>query len=1790
MSLISDIFAETILDYVTREGESDSRLLMPAPTEKIGRSLQRKLVELLPSDIPTYLVVDPSKNQPSEELGWISAEGITSLRLGSFVLIVQPGNISRIPESVMRAANASFNDEWPWSLAGESKHFSFKFSILPKIVEKSDWALCKSQNDVIISLLGGYVLDALAGSSERNEILFDDIIDGFDVGSQSSLEDNYLRFLFHLGIPNVKTESSDNIDNFKVFQKDCIKLFQKITDTTRASVIESLEHDQDLKLINGVYDGFGSNITNGSGILSLRKSLKFLSDDLWASLTLDKFFDLFDIEKERKYALEAEFKSIEEEDFSELYISPKRDHLIIKEGSSFKVSCNWDLGGSTDEINDAAESNFKLEVRLGRKILQSYPSSSYLANNDGHNFEFNVSDEMLFGEKNSGKTKKISVCITATNEVIFKKVLSIKMLCSDYSEVLVVEEPFKIFDYDGSDDHRELVTAELPSPSNIVILTTQEKSGTSLVGFDEKNIKLNSLDNTSIGQISVDAIDPSAYSSGSVEIKAVFPNGREIFVDLKSLGISKGLFSIEEVLTAELIKDRSDKEELYEIFTGTSLSPYSKLGGLTDENAYRVSLSKRMEENRGAIPIILPLAMNLSPDLVGLGSVIIDRSFQLNETQFSFDRKGEAETLLELYQQARKALINFYAKHFGDENSSSKHPLYARVPTYIHDKKLEIEPLILNYLVRHKSILEALAKKTLNRAEEFVLSYLDCVVLADNNPRNKDISDHEIFLIGPWHPLQVADRFQRQQTKFQAAHYCIHSPKSGVNKLAGILDDLSGIRSVSGFNGHNNFVQSYVSDSSDLGWSVALKIKGDTHDFSSYSAAVSRIFDLQISAIPDSSSAQTKSYIRDFMAANPAERRLEIYVRNGLNINEIHSSVAELLYSEDNNLRRQLSGGVHLYFQNLDINQLSEVEWDVPPICIYDVGMDGEEKCLEENHIDIFIVAPNKGFKTRTINPNKYIHLPRGVGPNASMSLVLSQLVDGAQGMSNSIYQETPYLELNTDNVVTDAYLACTQLMPSLVNDIGFQTEQSVILPEGLAASWVILPGNATDPAMLSRYVNSSTQTENQRVLWEYNVDLTAGRSDYFILSEIASGFEQALSTSKFRNFDKNRIVSDLSRVGIAVGGEALRTGMKALGVIGQVGAVRLFSPSRDDAPLRDSRSQIGLIIPVDSFDSILGSKSQTKEGSNKKSDLLAIQLSLDKSNESELIISAASIEAKFASSIYGDDKSAFDQAKQTFERFKDLVDGSTDSAGVIQRFILSRLVRYGLQLKHDSTAEEYVTRNYKIIDNILKGQIRWRKPEHGVIVCSTEGEITSTSHKYQLGGNGLRIRLAPNEWPGENESENNLIQLRAKLRTIFDSGVTTQIPTPTSEPISKSEPLVISEPKVTSEPTVESELTVQSGIEPESVSLENSEHDSLSKISDKEIQKNYDKLLNALVQRGVAVYRPEDGEPFIIEGPASVLYRLDLEFNVDPKKLEAQQDILSINFRLEENQKVRIYQHRGSMHIDVPKQPHERYFVNAQWLWARWKRPVSGLAVPLGINQRKEIIDINFSASESPHLLIGGTTGGGKSEALTTILRGLLEYYSQSELGLIMVDPKGNELIEFENSPYLIRPLGTNASDALESLNKCVNEMEHRNKVLFTTASRAQGRKINSLTAYNKVVDQADKLPWWLIVLDEYYDLTSDPEDKKHVEQLLGRLAAKARSAGIHIIIATQKPTAEVINSTLRSNLPAQLALSVKSSRESLVIMDAKGAEVLNGSGDAFLRLGGKLNRLQCAMVAEEF
>jgi len=355
--------------------------------------------------------------------------------------------------------------------------------------------------------------------------------------------------------------------------------------------------------------------------------------------------------------------------------------------------------------------------------------------------------------------------------------------------------------------------------------------------------------------------------------------------------------------------------------------------------------------------------------------------------------------------------------------------------------------------------------------------------------------------------------------------------------------------------------------------------------------------------------------------------------------------------------------------------------------------------------------------------------------------------------------------------------------------------------------------------------------------------------------------------------------------------------------------------------------------------------------------------------------------------------------------------------------------------------------------------------------------------------------------------------------------------------------------------------------------------HKKAGRLGRLELDRRYQVILDTYGQYGITVARPDISVEYAIEGPASILFRIKPGKGVDPRKLSEKIDALKLALELEASQKMRFDIDKGYVTIDVPKLDEDRYFVQADELWSNWTKPEIGLSVPIGEDRFGNIVAIDFNSSNSPHLLIAGTTGSGKSEALNTILAGLTKFYGPDEVRLQLIDPKGTELEHLSDSEYVDGDIGWDEDDAISILSRSVEEMQAR-YVKF------KERRVRSVADYNCVVADDQKIPRWVLVLDEYADLTSEPDAKKTIEANLKRLAQKARAAGIHVIIATQKPDASVISTNLRSNLPAQLALRVKSAIESRVIMDDSGAESLAGKGDAFLKESGVITRVQCAKI----
>lgn len=240
---------------------------------------------------------------------------------------------------------------------------------------------------------------------------------------------------------------------------------------------------------------------------------------------------------------------------------------------------------------------------------------------------------------------------------------------------------------------------------------------------------------------------------------------------------------------------------------------------------------------------------------------------------------------------------------------------------------------------------------------------------------------------------------------------------------------------------------------------------------------------------------------------------------------------------------------------------------------------------------------------------------------------------------------------------------------------------------------------------------------------------------------------------------------------------------------------------------------------------------------------------------------------------------------------------------------------------------------------------------------------------------------------------------------------------------------------------------------------------------------------------------------------------------------------------------------------------------------------------------------------AKAPHLLVAGTTGSGKSVGVNAMILSLLYKATPDEVRLIMVDPKMLELSIYEGIPHLLAPVVTDMKLAANALTWCVNEMEKRYRLMSHLGVRniagynqriadaaERGQKLGnpfSLTPDNP--EPLEKLPFIVVIVDEFADLMMTVGKK--IEELIARLAQKARAAGIHLILATQRPSVDVITGLIKANIPTRIAFQVSSKVDSRTILDQMGAENLLGQGDMlFLPPGsGYPQRIHGAFVADE-
>lgn len=279
---------------------------------------------------------------------------------------------------------------------------------------------------------------------------------------------------------------------------------------------------------------------------------------------------------------------------------------------------------------------------------------------------------------------------------------------------------------------------------------------------------------------------------------------------------------------------------------------------------------------------------------------------------------------------------------------------------------------------------------------------------------------------------------------------------------------------------------------------------------------------------------------------------------------------------------------------------------------------------------------------------------------------------------------------------------------------------------------------------------------------------------------------------------------------------------------------------------------------------------------------------------------------------------------------------------------------------------------------------------------------------------------------------------------------------------------------------------------------------------------------------------------------------------------------------------------------IEIPNKKREIIHLREILESEDYKNSRSPLSIGIGKTKSGEIFISDLR--EMPHLIIAGATGSGKSVAIHSVLLSILYKSSPDEVKLVLIDPKRVELALYNSLPHLLTPVVVNTKLAKNALDWAVFEMENRYKKLAMLQARNIDQYNKKLELMKHTEDESlekledtEILPYIVIVIDEFADLMM--ESGREIEFAVARIAQKARAVGIHLILATQRPSIDVITGTIKNNFPSRIALAVPSKHDSRTIIDVMGAEKLLGNGD-MLFLPPKtasLVRLHCAYVSEE-
>ena len=326
--------------------------------------------------------------------------------------------------------------------------------------------------------------------------------------------------------------------------------------------------------------------------------------------------------------------------------------------------------------------------------------------------------------------------------------------------------------------------------------------------------------------------------------------------------------------------------------------------------------------------------------------------------------------------------------------------------------------------------------------------------------------------------------------------------------------------------------------------------------------------------------------------------------------------------------------------------------------------------------------------------------------------------------------------------------------------------------------------------------------------------------------------------------------------------------------------------------------------------------------------------------------------------------------------------------------------------------------------------------------------------------------------------------------------------------------------------------------------------------------------------------------------GPVVTTFEVEPAAGVKVNQIVSREDDVALALKAQRIRILAPIPGKGTVGVEIPNRHRRTVYLREVLASGAYERSDAALKVPLGV----DVVGQPFVSdlTKMPHVLVAGATGSGKSVCLNAIITGLLFQHGSDSLQLIMIDPKMLELSAYNGIPHLVMPVVTEAKKASRALRWAVGEMEKRYKLMATCGARhivAYNEKVASgqLPEPEPGADPPRPLGYLVVVIDELADLMLTVPAE--IEEPIARLAQMARAVGIHLVLATQRPSVDVITGVIKANFPSRIAFQVASKTDSRTVLDMNGAENLLGHGDMLFTPAGKPEpyRIHGAYVSEE-